>query len=101
MNKTAVIALSLVLALVSYTQFNKSQSSTDLGIPQDVSNMFQSWIVKHGKSYKTPEEVLHRLKIFYDNYLFVTESNKNNKGGAILGLTKFADLHVDEFLPGA
>ena len=63
--------------------------------------MFQSWIVKHGKNYKTPEELLHRLKIFYDNYLYVIESNKNANGGAILGLNKFADLHVDEILPGA
>ena len=99
MNKTAIFALGLIVALASYTQFSKSYSSSDLGIPLEVSNMFQSWIVKHGKNYKTPEELLHRLKIFYDNYLYITESNKNNQGGAILGLNKFADLHVEEFLP--
>ena len=71
MNKTAVVALGLILALVSYTQFNKSQTSTDLGVPLEISNMFQSWIVKHGKNYRTPEELLHRLKIFYHNYLYV------------------------------
>ena len=100
MTKTAVIALSLALALVSYSQFSKSQGSTDLSVPLEVSNMFQSWIAKHAKSYQTPEELLHRLKIFHENFLFVTEHNRNNKGGAVLGLNLFADLHADEFLPG-
>lgn len=101
MSKITLIALSLVLALVSYSQFNKSQGSTDLSVPLEVSSMFQSWVAKHAKSYSTPEELLHRLKIFYENYLYITESNRNNKGGAVLGLNKFADLHADEFLPGA
>ena len=43
---------------------------------------------------------MHRLKIFYDNYLFVKENNSNSDGGATLALNLFADLHIDEFFRG-
>lgn len=41
------------------------------------------------------------MRIFYDNYIFVQESNRNSGGGAVLGLNAFADLQVDEFMPGS
>lgn len=100
MNKTWVVAFSLSLALIGYTQFSQSSSLGGDSIPQEVSNLFQGWSLRHRKSYSTPEELLHRLRMFYENYLYIQESNRKYDGGAVLGLTKFADLHVDEFFPG-
>jgi hypothetical protein len=97
-SKILTAAIGLVMAVASYVQFNKSQ---ELAIPFEVSNMFQTWITKFGKNYQTPEEIQHRLSVFYHNYLLVTEFNSKHKRGAVLGLSKFADLHPDEFLPGS
>lgn len=100
MKKYAFLALAALLAVASHVQFNKSVNHDTLSIPSEINASFQSWLSSHDKSYGTPEEFIHRLKIFYQNYLYISDYNKKNVGGAILGLNKFADLHLDEFLPG-
>ena len=99
MNKNLILALAAVLAILSYSQFSK-ESPVNSVIPSHVISMFQEWIIKHDKIYERPQELNHRLKIFFDNYLYVTENNaKNAKEGSslVLGLNQFADLHVEEF----
>lgn len=101
MNKSLAVAIGLSLAFLSYGLFANQQRLADAGVPQEVSNMFQSWIVKHQKEYQTPSELLHRLEQFAKNYIFVQENNKNAKvsGGATLELNMYADLSANEFLP--
>ena len=71
-------------------------------MPLEVSDMFRVWMSRHSKVYGTPEELLHRLRVFYSNMLFVKEMNNIAKvnGGATLSLNLFADLHDDEFMQG-
>jgi hypothetical protein len=71
----------------------------DSAIPSHVVSLFQHWIAKHNKAYERPEELVHRLKIFFENYLYVTEMNSKSTGSLVLSLNKFADLHTDEFSP--
>jgi hypothetical protein len=95
MNKHVILALGVILAVFSYSKLNQEVSFDD-SIPHHITQMFQEWLVRHEKSYDRPEELLHRLRIFYENYKFVTERNKKNDG-LVLGMTMFADLHTDEF----
>jgi Cathepsin propeptide inhibitor domain (I29)/Papain family cysteine protease len=96
MNKNVIIALASLLAAFSFTQFSK-ESPIDSSIPSHVIGMFQEWLQVHGKTYQRPEELVHRLKIFFENYLYITEMNAKNEGSLVLSLNHFADLHVDEF----
>ena len=100
MKNPAVIALGFVLAIVSFALLNTSHRTARFNVPIEVSNTFRSWMQEHSKNYGTPAELLHRLGVFYQNYLFITDSNrKYGSRGAKLGLNKFADLLVEEFLP--
>ena len=99
MNKQVILALGIVLAVLSYSKFTQDVT-LDNSIPVHITQMFQEWLVRHEKSYDRPEELLHRLRIFYDNYKYVTERNKKNDG-LVLGMTMFADLHPDEFYPSS
>jgi hypothetical protein len=92
-----ILALAVILAVLSYTKLNQD-ASNDLTVPHHITQMFQEWLVRYGKSYDRPEELLHRLRIFYENYRYVTERNLKNDG-LVLGMTMFADLATDEFSP--
>ena len=102
MKTAAVIALAISLAVASYVKFEAAHHSVELCVPLEVSGMFQIWRSTHSKDYATPEELLHRLRTFYSNMLFVKEMNAKAKihGGATLALNQFADLHSEEFMAG-
>ena len=102
MKTAAVIALAISLAVASYVKFETAHRSVEISVPLEVSGMFQIWRSAHSKDYTTPEELLHRLRTFYSNMLFVKEMNAKAKihGGATFALNLFADLHSDEFMPG-
>lgn len=58
--------------------------------------LFESWISKHGKTYKRIEEKLHRFEVFRDNLKHIDQRNKEI-GSYWLGLNEFADLTHQEF----
>lgn len=58
--------------------------------------LFESWISKHGKTYRSVEEKLHRFEIFQDNLMHIDETNKKISS-YWLGLNEFADLSHEEF----
>lgn len=71
-------------------------SPDDLTCIDKLINLFESWIEKHGKIYKSIEEKLHRFEIFKDNVLHIDERNKV-LANYWLGLNEFADLSHEEF----
>jgi Cathepsin propeptide inhibitor domain (I29) len=99
MNSKLIFVLSAILAILSYSKLRQDVNLHN-PIPHHVTQMFQEWLIRHEKSHERPEELLHRLRIFYENYKYVTEANKANNG-LILGMTMFADLHTDEFSAGS
>lgn len=65
--------------------------------PSHVSDLFESWCDQHGKKYSSEEEKSYRLKVFEDNYAFVTQHNDMANSSYILALNAFADLTHREF----
>ncbi|XP_027364351.1 low-temperature-induced cysteine proteinase-like [Abrus precatorius] len=60
-------------------------------------DMYEAWLVKHGKVYNALGEKEHRFEIFKDNLRFIEEHNKMGEKGYMLGLNKFADLSNEEY----
>lgn len=58
--------------------------------------LFESWMSKHSKTYRSIEEKLHRFEIFIDNLKHIDETNKK-VSSYWLGLNEFADLSHEEF----
>lgn len=63
----------------------------------EVGFIFQTWLSTHGKSYVNAlGERQRRFEIFKDNLRFVDQHNAKNLSYQ-LGLTRFADLTVEEY----
>ncbi|KAF3434894.1 hypothetical protein FNV43_RR21981 [Rhamnella rubrinervis] len=58
--------------------------------------LFESWMSKHGKTYRSLEEKLHRFDVFQDNLKHIDETNKKITS-YWLGLNEFADLSHEDF----
>lgn len=61
--------------------------------------LFESWMLKHGKSYESREEKLHRFEIFKDNLKHIDERNRELQviSSYWLGLNEFSDMSHEEF----
>lgn len=81
---------SFLLTLLLSLHISVSSSSSD------ISELFESWCRTHGKTYPSEEERLRRLKVFEDNYEFVSQHNVGNSSYS-LSLNAFADLTHHEF----
>ncbi|XP_049398580.1 cysteine protease XCP1-like [Solanum stenotomum] len=91
----------LLLSLMSRATFARDfsivgYSSDDLNSIDNIINLFETWMEKHNKIYKSIEEKLHRFEIFRDNLKHIDERN-NIVSNYWLGLNEFADLSHDEF----
>ncbi|CAK7346300.1 unnamed protein product [Dovyalis caffra] len=86
MNFLCSFALTLLFSLLSI-----SSSSSD------ISQLFETWCKEHGKAYTSQEEKSYRLKVFEDNYDFVTKHNNKGNSSYTLALNAFADLTHHEF----
>ncbi|KAK6773011.1 hypothetical protein RDI58_028249 [Solanum bulbocastanum] len=91
----------LLLSLMSRTTFARDfsivgYSPDDLNSIDNIINLFETWMEKHNKIYKSIEEKLHRFEIFRDNLKHIDERN-NIVSNYWLGLNDFADLSHDEF----
>lgn len=92
----AALALFSVV-IVSARDFSiVGYSPDDLTCIDKLINLFDSWLDKHSKNYKSIEEKLHRFEIFKDNLKHIDERNKATSN-YWLGLNEFADMTHDEF----
>jgi xylem cysteine proteinase len=97
----AAISASLFLcfALADHDDFSiVGYSPEHLTCIDKIIQLFESWISKHGKTYRTMEEKLHRFEIFKDNLKHIDQRNKEIGSASYwLGLNEFADLSHEEF----
>lgn len=62
-----------------------------------ISDLFDSWCKEYGKTYASEQEKEHRLKVFEQNYEYVTQQNSRANSSYTLSLNAFADLTNHEF----
>ncbi|KAL6982583.1 Cysteine protease xcp1, variant 2 [Sarracenia purpurea var. burkii] len=71
-------------------------SPHDLTSMDKLIGLFESWMAKHDKTYKSLEEKVHRFEVFVDNLKHIDERNKQIIN-YWLGLNEFADMSHEEF----
>lgn len=98
----AILALTIIGSLVLGTAIY-NMSSKKFGarlqnddIPTNVYDSWTHWKQRYGKSYGVDAEEQYRLRVYYDNFNMVGDSN--NKGYKYtLALNQFADMTIQEF----
>ncbi|CAA2997581.1 low-temperature-induced cysteine ase-like [Olea europaea subsp. europaea] len=81
------------MSIITYDETNgQSLRSHD-----EMMSMYESWLVKHGKSYNALGEKEKRFEIFKDNLRYIDEQNSVANRTYKLGLNRFADLTNEEY----
>jgi C1A family cysteine protease len=87
-------------AIVAGTAFFLTQSTTApvTGVSPLVKTAFVEWCQKYDKTYSTPQEQLHRMKIFAKNLELVKSLQQKAEGkGYTMGISKFMDITKEEW----
>jgi C1A family cysteine protease len=97
----SVFLLLLTLFVIS-SALDMSIINTDAGKSHrrsetELRAMYESWLVKHGKSYNALGEKERRFEIFKDNLKFIDEHNSEENRSYKVGLNRFADLTNEEY----
>uniref|UniRef100_A0A1B6DVH9 Uncharacterized protein n=1 Tax=Clastoptera arizonana TaxID=38151 RepID=A0A1B6DVH9_9HEMI len=72
-------------------------TSTEIEKGNDHAKTFLGFMTKYNKKYSSQRELGYRFKVFKDNMKRAEELQKADLGTAKYGVTKFADLTVQEF----
>ncbi|CAM8935972.1 unnamed protein product [Rhodiola kirilowii] len=102
---TATVVTILIFATLFASSFASDMSiisydaahSTFVRSETEVSEMYEAWLAKHGKSYNAIGEKDRRFEIFKDNLKFIDEHNADPEKSFTLGMNKFADLTNEEY----
>lgn len=62
-----------------------------------ISDLFNSWCQQYGKTYNSVQEKEYRLKVFEENYAYVSHHNSLGNFSYSLSLNAYADLTQHEF----
>ncbi|KAK6130863.1 hypothetical protein DH2020_035381 [Rehmannia glutinosa] len=84
------------MSIISYDRKN-NLAGPGLRSDDEVLSMYESWMVKHGKSYNALGEKEKRFQIFKDNLRYIDEQNAVADRSYKLGLNRFADLTNEEY----
>lgn len=95
MKSTQLIAITIALATITSVYISNSREISS--IPVQIQSQFVNFIIKYKKTYSTPKEYIHRLKIFHKNVEEVKILAARNDITHQVGITKFFDLTKEEF----
>lgn len=90
----AAFALATDMSIIAYDEAHGVKGV--LRSEAEIRNLYEGWLVKHGKAYNALGEKDQRYEIFKDNLRFIDEHNAGDHGFK-LGLNRFADLTNEEF----
>ncbi|XP_057506029.1 actinidain-like [Actinidia eriantha] len=79
------------MSIVTYAE-KRTRRTND-----EVIAMFESWIVRHGKSYNALGEKERRFDIFKESLRFVDEHNTDMNRSYRVGLNQFSDWTNEEY----
>ncbi|KAJ9166039.1 hypothetical protein P3X46_020840 [Hevea brasiliensis] len=88
--------MNILFALL-HTLFFSCLSLYSSFASSNISQLFETWCIQHGKTYASQQDKLYRLRVFQDNYEFVTTHNNQGNSSYTLSLNGFADLTHHEF----
>ncbi|XP_028793674.1 low-temperature-induced cysteine proteinase-like [Neltuma alba] len=92
----AIFALSSALDM-SITSYDRTRADgSNWRTDEEVRDMYEHWLLEHGKLYNGLGEKEKRFQIFKDNLRFIDERNAESRTYK-LGLNRFADLTNDEY----
>lgn len=89
--KTQFTLLFMIVGMYA-SQVTCSQDSTSM------VEKHESWMARHGRTYKNDIEKAKRLNIFTKNVKFIESFNNNDSKSYKLGINKFTDLTSEEFM---
>ncbi|KAF7060672.1 hypothetical protein CFC21_067449 [Triticum aestivum] len=97
------LCLLLLLAVFLHGSSGTSRSATEDTDPMTSRTMeqrFRRWKAEHNRTYSTPEEERHRLRVYADNMRYIEATNDDAGAGLTyeLGETAYTDLTSDEFM---
>ncbi|PSS17269.1 Actinidain like [Actinidia chinensis var. chinensis] len=89
----SLLFFSTLLILSSAIDIENSVQRTN----DQVMDMYESWLVEHGKSYNSLDEKEMRFEIFKENLRIIDDHNADANRSYSLGLNRFADLTDEEY----
>ncbi|XP_052200723.1 cysteine proteinase mucunain-like [Diospyros lotus] len=84
------------LAFSSALDTSAADGGSSWRTDEDVTSLFECWLVKHHRNFNALGEKQMRFQIFKDNLRFIDEHNAQNRTYN-LGLNRFADLTNEEY----
>ncbi|KAL2453815.1 Cysteine proteinase RD21a [Abeliophyllum distichum] len=84
------------MSIITYDEKHEINGQS-LRSHDEMMSMYESWLVKHGKSYNGLGEKEKRFEIFKDNLRYIDEQNSVENRTYKLGLNRFADLKNEEY----
>ncbi|KAI7754696.1 hypothetical protein M8C21_005315, partial [Ambrosia artemisiifolia] len=90
------ISSAVDMSIIGYDTLHTTTHNTNWRTDDEVNALYESWLVKHGKTYNAIGEKDKRFQIFKDNLKFIDEHNLGDHSYK-LGLNKFADLTNEEY----
>ncbi|CAK9135384.1 unnamed protein product [Ilex paraguariensis] len=91
-----VLSSALDMSILTYDQNHGLTTTTHQRTNDEVKNLYESWLVQHGKVYNGIGEKERRFEVFRDNLKFIDEHNAENRPYKV-GLNRFADLTNEEY----
>ncbi|KAK9053931.1 hypothetical protein SSX86_025006 [Deinandra increscens subsp. villosa] len=90
------VSSALDMSIINYDAAHMTAGDASLRTDGEVNDLYESWLVKHGKFYNALGEKEKRFQIFKDNLRYIDDHNSGDHSYK-LGLNKLADLSVEEY----
>ncbi|RAL40557.1 hypothetical protein DM860_006627 [Cuscuta australis] len=94
----AVCSAAADMSIITYDENHPAKGL--IRSEEEIVELFESWLVKHGKAYNALGEKGRRLEIFKDNLKYIDEQNSAENRTYKLGLNRFADITNEEYRTG-